>query len=349
MRHDHFFVSSLLLFVCIFIALAQGQDFVSRKQTLFLYTYPPIVHSFGNNAFGQLGNDNAFGGLFPQYVNASGALFNKLITKCVAGTSHSLAVASDGSVFAFGLNDFGMKKDVLYNIILLGQLGDGSVTTRTLPVEITASGGLAGRIVFSIAAGQSHSLAATMDNRVFAWYYKIFQFYKFLQGSQFIGPIGRRHLFHAYFPNIDQYDGYWQPFHCASCCWSVTFTCIIRRRSSLRLGFEYQWYVCTKNWQLFVRPTWRWNNYQQKLSCSFHGFTFWQICHIYFCWFVSLIGSCIWFGLWLGFKCLYQQLQDLYFQYQSNRQLGDNTNTQRNTPIAALTTNFNATRVAGYA
>jgi alpha-tubulin suppressor-like RCC1 family protein len=64
---------------------------------------------------------------------------------------HSLALRSDGTLYAFGENDF-------------GQLGDGSRYTRTGPVQVK---GLANVVDFDTS--NSHSAAVTADGSVWVW------------------------------------------------------------------------------------------------------------------------------------------------------------------------------------
>jgi alpha-tubulin suppressor-like RCC1 family protein len=68
-----------------------------------------------------------------------------------AGDSHSLALKADGTVWAWGAN-------------AQGQLGDGSMTQRSAPVQVT---GLSD--VVALAAGMSHTLAVKRDGSVWAW------------------------------------------------------------------------------------------------------------------------------------------------------------------------------------
>jgi alpha-tubulin suppressor-like RCC1 family protein len=76
------------------------------------------------------------------------------ITGAIAlGSSHTLALKSDGTAWSWGANNS-------------GQLGDGSTTQRTAPVQVS---GLTG--VTAIAAGGSHSLALKNDGSVWAWGY----------------------------------------------------------------------------------------------------------------------------------------------------------------------------------
>jgi alpha-tubulin suppressor-like RCC1 family protein len=73
------------------------------------------------------------------------------VTGIAAGTQHGLALLANGSVVAWGGNQY-------------GQLGDGSTTNRLTPVPVS---GLSG--VVAIAAGASHSVALTSDGQVWAW------------------------------------------------------------------------------------------------------------------------------------------------------------------------------------
>src|SRR5437764_12099093 len=68
-----------------------------------------------------------------------------------AGTYHSLAVKSDGTVWAWGYNGH-------------GQLGNGSFTYSGTPVQVSGLGS-----VRAIAAGYFYSLALRSDGTVWAW------------------------------------------------------------------------------------------------------------------------------------------------------------------------------------
>jgi alpha-tubulin suppressor-like RCC1 family protein len=73
-----------------------------------------------------------------------------------AGAGHCLALRADGMIWAWGLNE-GAPLPALGG----GQLGDGTMTHRSTPVQVV---GLAGAI--AIAAGGGHSLALTSDGAV---------------------------------------------------------------------------------------------------------------------------------------------------------------------------------------
>ncbi|MDD2913397.1 MAG: hypothetical protein PHS29_02030, partial [Candidatus Pacebacteria bacterium] len=79
------------------------------------------------------------------------------ITKIAAGRYHSLALKSDGTVYAWGGGDY-------------GQLGDGSNNSRLTPIQVKGVGGVGYLTdVIEIAGGTSHSLALKSDGTVFAW------------------------------------------------------------------------------------------------------------------------------------------------------------------------------------
>ena len=118
------------------------------------------VFAWGSNDYGQLGKGTTTYSTTPVAVNMSGVLLGKTVTMIAAGSAHSLALTSDGKVFAWGYN-------------FLGQLGDSTTTYRTTPVAVNMSGVLSGKTVSSITAGSSHSLALTSDGMVFGWGYNI--------------------------------------------------------------------------------------------------------------------------------------------------------------------------------
>jgi len=73
------------------------------------------------------------------------------VAAVAAGYHHSLAVGTDGTVWAWGFNH-------------RGQLGDGTTTDRSSPVQVP---GLTG--IIAVSAGKSHSLALRGDGTVWAW------------------------------------------------------------------------------------------------------------------------------------------------------------------------------------
>ena len=115
-----------------------------------------VICAWGSNYYGQLGKADISNSSVPIAVDATGVLAGKSVVGIAAGTSHSMALASDGSVFAWGGNS-------------TGQLGNGTNSASSVPVAVTSSGALMGKTIVAIAAGGAHSLALTSEGRVFAW------------------------------------------------------------------------------------------------------------------------------------------------------------------------------------
>jgi uncharacterized delta-60 repeat protein len=113
--------------------------------------------AFGANESGQLGiTGAATQANVPTQVVGTAPIYQKTILSMRAGQAHSLAVASDGTVAAWGSN-------------ANGQLGNGTTTSATTPVAVTMSGVLAGKKVIAVAAGGQHSLALCSDGTLAAW------------------------------------------------------------------------------------------------------------------------------------------------------------------------------------
>ena len=125
----------------------------AANQTVFL-KLDGTVWSWGNNDNGQLGN-GVTTGVNP---NATPFMIANLsgVTAIATGHDHTLALKSDGTVWAWGNNT-------------MGQLGDGSTTASALPLQVP---GLSG--ITAISAGYKYSLARKDDTTVWAWGYNNF-------------------------------------------------------------------------------------------------------------------------------------------------------------------------------
>ena len=104
--------------------------------------------TWGSDQFGQLGLN------MPAAVDASGVLAGKTVTAVSAGSSHACAVA-DGAVYCWGNNNG-------------GQLGDGTTSNSPVPVAVDKSGVLAGLTVTDVTVGGSHSCAVA-DHAAYCW------------------------------------------------------------------------------------------------------------------------------------------------------------------------------------
>jgi alpha-tubulin suppressor-like RCC1 family protein len=107
------------------------------------------VWAWGQNVYGQLGDGSTTNRSTPVLVSQLSGLTT--VAAVAAGGNHSLALKSDGTVWAWGFNG-------------LGQLGNGTTDSRSTPVLVS---GLSG--VTAIAAGRNHSLALKSDGTVWAW------------------------------------------------------------------------------------------------------------------------------------------------------------------------------------
>ncbi|MCB1229029.1 MAG: choice-of-anchor D domain-containing protein [Verrucomicrobiae bacterium] len=112
--------------------------------------------AWGHNNWGQLGDNTTTGRLAPVSVDQSGVLDGLSLVAISTGELHSLGLCSDGSIVAWGYNDY-------------GQLGDNSTTHRHVPVLTDQSGVLAGKTVVAISAGNDHNLALCSDGTLVAW------------------------------------------------------------------------------------------------------------------------------------------------------------------------------------
>jgi len=106
------------------------------------------VWAWGNNNYGQVGNGttNAAQTVPVQVTNLTN------VVAVAAGGWHSLALRADGTVWAWGRNNY-------------GQAGNGTTNAaQTVPVLATNLFG-----VLSLAAGEYHSLAALTSGELLAW------------------------------------------------------------------------------------------------------------------------------------------------------------------------------------
>src|SRR5205823_5119939 len=100
------------------------------------------VRAWGDNSQGQLGSCVTGASAFPgRVVTADGAGFLTGVVSVAAGWVHSVALKSDGAVWAWGRNEY-------------GALGDGTTAARSAAVQVkgpSGAGFLTG--VASVTAG----------------------------------------------------------------------------------------------------------------------------------------------------------------------------------------------------
>jgi alpha-tubulin suppressor-like RCC1 family protein len=108
------------------------------------------LYAWGDNSRGQIGDGSTLQRTAPVQVSLPAGVSALAIA---AGNGHSLAMGSDGTLYAWGNNDS-------------GQLGDGSIQQRTTPVQVSLPVGVS---ALSVTAGRAHSLATGSDGRLYAW------------------------------------------------------------------------------------------------------------------------------------------------------------------------------------
>ena len=123
------------------------------------------IYAWGYNYNGQLGNGDTTDSNTPVKVDTSGVLAGKTISQISAGGAHSLALDSEGQIYAWGSN-------------IYGQLGNGDTTSSNTPVKVDTSGVLAGKTITQISAGSGHSLALDSEGQIYAW------------GGNYVGQLG---------------------------------------------------------------------------------------------------------------------------------------------------------------
>ncbi|GAB2856525.1 hypothetical protein GCM10027176_68680 [Actinoallomurus bryophytorum] len=141
--------------------VVSGQSGVAQvaggyNHSLALHT-DGTVRAWGYNGDGELGDGTTINRYFPVTVNGVNPSVDPSLSGVVqlsGGAYHDLAVRTDGTVVAWGGN---------YE----GQIGDGTLTNRTIPVVV----GGASSDVARVSAGGYHSLALRTDGTVRAWGY----------------------------------------------------------------------------------------------------------------------------------------------------------------------------------
>lgn len=111
------------------------------------------VWTFGDNDFGQLGNDSTI----PRSSIPVEVPFEVKVVAIYCGSAHTAVLTADGEVFTWGSNNF-------------GQLGNGETNDKFYPVKVM---NLDSPIV-AIACGLYHTVALTTCGKVFTWGYNNF-------------------------------------------------------------------------------------------------------------------------------------------------------------------------------
>ncbi len=108
------------------------------------------VYAWGGNYFGELGDSTNTNSSVPVMVKLPEGV---KATSISAGSSFSLAIGSDGNVYAWGGGGF-------------GQLGDGAEANTNVPVMVELPSGVTAK---SIAGGRLFASAIGSDGNVYTW------------------------------------------------------------------------------------------------------------------------------------------------------------------------------------
>ena len=121
-----------------------------------LPTDPNLV-SWGENQNGNLGNGTNTDSNIPVSVITSGALAGKQVVQVTSASSQGgCALTTEGRVYCWGLGSS-------------GELGNGETSTYFVPVAVSTSGELNGKVVTAITSGLASRCALTTEGRVYCW------------------------------------------------------------------------------------------------------------------------------------------------------------------------------------
>ncbi len=114
--------------------------------------------SWGDNSASQLGDGTTISNLLPTPISVTQPSSATNDWRAVsAGDLHTLALKTDGTLWAWGDNTS-------------GQLGDGTTAQRTVPKQVViGQPGIPDNHWIAIAAGGTHSLALQADGTLWAW------------------------------------------------------------------------------------------------------------------------------------------------------------------------------------
>uniref|UniRef100_A0A8C1TA15 Regulator of chromosome condensation (RCC1) and BTB (POZ) domain containing protein 2 n=1 Tax=Cyprinus carpio TaxID=7962 RepID=A0A8C1TA15_CYPCA len=126
------------------------------------------VYAWGHNGYSQLGNGTTNHGLTPALVSTN--LISKRVKEVACGSHHTIALTTEGEVYAWGYNNS-------------GQVGSGSTANQPTPRRVSSC--LQNKVVVNIACGQlcsmavldngevscgyAHTLALTDEGFIYSW------------------------------------------------------------------------------------------------------------------------------------------------------------------------------------
>jgi len=114
------------------------------------------LYAWGQNNLGQLGNNTTTNSLVPAAVSLGAAPAGTRFGQTSAGSFLSLALAANGTLYAWGYN-------------IYGELGNNTTTSSSVPVAVSAGAVPTGTRFVQVAAGSLHALTLTANGTLYAW------------------------------------------------------------------------------------------------------------------------------------------------------------------------------------
>jgi alpha-tubulin suppressor-like RCC1 family protein len=114
------------------------------------------AYCWGSNATGQLGTNSTISSSGAVAVYTGGVLSGVTLTQISAGTGYTCALSTTGAAYCWGVNGS-------------GQLGNNSTTQSNVPVTVAASGVLSGVTLSQIDAGTNSTCALSTTGAAYCW------------------------------------------------------------------------------------------------------------------------------------------------------------------------------------
>jgi alpha-tubulin suppressor-like RCC1 family protein len=119
-------------------------------------TITGLAYCWGANFTGQLGDGSTTASSLPVAVIAPSGGSVLTFSSITAGNSHSCGLTSTGTAYCWGSNGY-------------GELGDGSATSSSMPVAVSAPSGGSTLTFSSITAGDIKSCGLTSTGTAYCW------------------------------------------------------------------------------------------------------------------------------------------------------------------------------------
>lgn len=115
-----------------------------------------IVYTWGSNALGDLGDGTTNTSNIPIDISGSGALVGQIIVLVACALYTTYAIDNLGKVYSWGFGGY-------------GGLGNGGTTDSLVPICISNSGILLGKVIVEIVCGYSHCVILENNNTVYTF------------------------------------------------------------------------------------------------------------------------------------------------------------------------------------